>query len=656
MSDVEIQLLGPLNVTVRGEARALPKSRKTRALLAMLALEPGEHSRSVLCDWIWPDTADPRAALRWSLTRLREILVDDAGPLISSSRESVGLDWSRVDTDQRRLVHLLQSLEDADLDTLITCERQFDRAPLAGLEVGMSAEFQLWLESQRESMMRLHQELLGVLIDRTQGRQPEAALEFARNQVTVDPLNVAANIRLLGIGFALQGRSEAQEALERMRARFREAGLPDRELLAAWRDLAGSGADERIELVRDDLAETVRELPRKPSVAVLNFEDLGGHESGAVLAEGIALDLNSRLAQLRGLFVIARASAARFSLASEDASLIGQRLGVRYLVHGTTRRTTDRLRVSINLIEAEHGVEIWSDHFDRPLGDLFEVQDDIADRVASALEPQIEQAEMDRARLLPTESLDAWECFHRAMWHSFRFTVDDNRSAHALFQRAASQDPHFARAYAGLSFNHFSRAFLDASPDVPGEIRQALEHAEQAVSLDGRDAMGYWALGRAQLLNREHDRAMSAIDRALVANPNYAQGHYARGFIGVHTHLPELAVSDLDMAQRLSPFDPMLFAIKSSRGISLMVQGRLDEAATWAVQATLEPNAHFHIYANAAACLELVGRSDEARRNLRQALARHPGYDVATFERSFPHKLPRHQALISDALRRAGLN
>jgi TolB-like protein/Tfp pilus assembly protein PilF len=651
---VDIQVLGPLGVTVDGAPQTLPKSRKTRALLTMLALEPEPHGRNALCEWIWPDTADPRAALRWSLTKLREVLADNGGPVLNADRDSVSLDWDRVDTDQRRLARILQKPDRTDTETLLEFEHLFHRTPLDDLESGTASEFQLWLESQRELLTRQHHELLTVLIDRmVAGNAPGEALDLARRQVTLDPLNTGANARLLRLVFRVQGRQEAQAALERIRARLAEAGLPDRDILAVWREISGTVA-ERIEIVAS-LDTGVRSLPQKPSVAVLTFENLGGHASGDVLAEGITVDLNSRLAGLKGLFVIARGSAGRFSLARHDARLIGEQLGVRYLVHGSAQRTDDRLRVTVNLIEADHGAEIWSDRFDRPLGDLFEVQDDIADFIVSALEPQIDQAEMERVRLLPTENLDAWECFHRAMWHSYRFTVEDNRKAFELFSQALKQDPQFSRAYAGLSFNHFSRAFLNAADDVPGEIRQALELAEQAVSYDGRDAMGHWALGRALFLNRDHDRAMNAIDRSLVANPNYAQGHYARGFVGAHTQVPDLAVPDLEMAQRLSPFDPMLFAIKSARGVSLAMQGRFDEATDWALRSLQEPNAHFHIFALAAACLMLSGRPDEARRHARQVVERHPGYRIAVYRQSFPHKVPEHEALMCDAMRRAGL-
>ncbi len=663
-----------MTVEVDGEQRALPKSRKTRALLALLALEPKSHTRAALCEWIWPETADPRAGLRWSLTKLRDVVADDGAELLSTDRESISINWSQAQTDIGIVRALLDAPGQTDIDTLIEYENRFERGPLAELDTGATSEFEIWLEAQREAINRLHQQLLAVLTERLIEARDSAsdamALDYARERVTLDPLDSGANIQLLCLLLRLHGQQEAQATLERMRKRLKDAGLPDADLLNAWRAIsenntasraggAPSGPETRIPLVLPptqliDPADH-RPLPSRPSVAVLPFEDLGDHSSGGVLAQGIAVDLNARLAQLKSLFVIARASAARFSLTEQDAREIGRKLGVRYLVHGTTQRTENRIRVIVNLIEAERGAELWSDRTDRPVGDLFEVQDDLANQIVSALEPQIDQAEMERARLLPTESLDAWECYHRAMWHSYRFTADDNTLANGLFQRALVQDPQFARAYAGLSFNHFSRAFLNATDDVPAEIGLALRTAEQAVSFDGRDAMGHWALGRARLLNREHDRALEALDRSLIANPNYAQGHYARGFISMHANRTEHALPDLDLANRLSPFDPMLFAMTSCRGLSMAVQGKYQEAAEWAVRATQEPNAHFHIFAIAAACLSLCDREQEGARYIQQALARNPGYRIAHYQQSFPFKEAQHNALFADALRRAGL-
>jgi TolB-like protein/DNA-binding SARP family transcriptional activator len=654
MERIELRLLGAMQILAQGQPVLLSGSRKARLLLAMLALEPRLHSRTVLCEQLWPDTADPRAELRSSLTRLRHALGADA---IVSSADAVGLDSDHVHTDVVELTQLLDDPESAPTERLVAFEARFSDAPLAGLDVRGSPALELWLQAQRESMNRLHQRLLGVLVERTQDR-PEEALSFARRRVGLDPMNGAANEDLLRHTLLALGRREAQATLERIRQRFREEGLPDDELIGAWRRLIPPGASRSARAPDDLPGLTVPEPlrpPGRPSVAVLGFEHAGASATGDVLAEGLSVDLTHRLARLKGLFVIARGSARQFSLHDHTPREVGSRLGVRYLVHGTTQRAANRIRVTAELTECENGVQIWSERIERPFDDLFLVQDQVADAIVAVLEPQIERAEQHRARILPTAHLDAWECYHRAMWHSFRFTRADTQEAHRLLERALTQDPHFARAHAALSFNHFSRAFLDATRDFQEALDLSLDHARESVSLEPRDAFGHWALSRALFLAGDHDPALAAIDRALIANPNYAQGHYARGFVGTHAGLPGRAAADLHVAQRLSPFDPLLFAMMSSGAISLALRGRHAEAADLALRATLEPNAHFHIHAVAAACLELAGRRREAADAIRAASRAHPGYSIAVFERSFPQKMERDRSLMRRALQAAGL-
>lgn len=659
-AQVQIQLIGPLEVLVGGRRVDLPRSRKTRALLAMLALEPWVHSRPVLCAHIWPETADPRADLRWSLSKLRAVLGPEA---LATTVEGIRLDSERVGTDVRCLESLIaqatapgagegEEERSAALEILARDERQFSGMLLADLQVSIGVEYELWQESQRQALLRLQQRMLSLLIEHY-GHEPERALEFARRRVALDPLSEDANGDLLRLTLRVGGRRMAQGVLEQARHRLRDAGLSDSELLAGWRRLSQqAGAITVASPARPAPDPTP---PQKPSVAVLSFENLGPADQ-ALLAEGLTVDLTSSLARLRGLFVIARGSAARFRIGETSVQDIARQLGVRYLVRGSIRQQGARLRVTVDLVECDRGEQIWSERFERAMDDLFLVQDEIVSAIVSALEPQIEEAERERSRLLPTENLNAWECFHRAMWHIYRFTPADTAEADRLLQRALQQDPQFARAYAGLSFSHFSRAFLQASEDVERDVRRALEYAEESVSLEPRDAPGYWSLGRALFLSRSHDQAMAAIHRALILNPNFAQGHYARGFVGCHAGLSAETGPDLEMAERLSPFDPLLFAMQAARAIRLAVVGRPDEAAAWAAKATLAPNAHFHIHAIAAACLQLAGRRDEAARKVRDVQVMRPGYSLRVFERSFPYKLDRDRRVMSEALRTAGLD
>jgi TolB-like protein/DNA-binding SARP family transcriptional activator len=634
-----LHLLGDTALLCNGAPRPLPKSRKTRALLAFLAMQARPVRREALCDLLWESAADPRAALRWSLSKLRPLLETPSGQALQADAHWITLDSTRVAVDVLEAKALLAGpvggVSDAQLNDM---EKALALNFPADLDVALGNNFQLWIDGERETVRHLYRQVLDE--QSTRASNPDAALATARKRVALDPFDTESNAQFLARSVEVDGPTRARNALEHMRTRYRAQGLSDHALVASWR-----GLDPGAALV----------LPDKPSVAVLGFTDLGGHGSGSVLALGLASDLTLSLGRLRGLFVTARASAARFSASTNDLARAGQMLGVRYLVHGTTQRLDRRVRITVTLADSLRNTVLWSEHFDRPLGDLFSVQDDVSTAIASAIEPEIARAEVERARSKAPEDLSAWECYHRAMWHCFHFTAQHTEHAHGLLLRALALDTRFSRAHAGLSFTHYSRAFLNAVPLPGAEVALALEHGQQSIELDPRDAMGYWTLGRAQFLAREHDQALQSVSRSLLINPNFAQGHYALGFIRVHAGVPMQAMSELAVAERLSPLDPLLFAVEGSRAISLAIEGQYEEAAAWSVQATAEPNAHFHIHAIAGACLALAGRPTEARAFAQRACSDHPGYSVRVFERSFPHKLAAHQALMARALLSAGV-
>ncbi len=640
LSPLRLHVLGRFALWCQGATRALPKSRKTRALLAYLALEARAVSREDLCDLLWEAAADPRAALRWSLSKLRPLLATSDGQALRTDASSIWIDPRLLAVDLSKVgmssAQAHTEVDDAQLDAI---ESALAAGCLPDLDVPRCSRYQLWLEGRREAVRQLHRRVLDEQARRADS--PAAALATARRRATLDPLDDESNAQLLVHSVQVDGRARARTALEAMRERYRAEGLPDHALVASWRSLQPASP---------------LDPPDKPSVAVLGFADLGGHAAGPVLAEGLAADLTHTLGRSRGLFVAARASAAQFSFAQPaDLPRAAQLLGVRYLVHGTTQRLQRRVRVTVILADAPGNQVLWSEHFDRALGDLFAVQDEVSAAIASAIEPEIERAEAERARLKAPEDLSAWECYHRAMLHCYRFTAAHTEQAHALLQRALALDAGFARAHAGLSFTHYSRAFLDAVPAPAAQIEMALEHGQRSVELDPRDAMGQWTLGRAEFLAREHDRALQCVGKSLLLNPNFAQGHYALGFIRAHAGVPAQALPELAAAERLSPLDPLLFAVEGTRAISLAIEGHYDAAAAWSVRATGEPNAHFHMNAVAAACLALAHREAEARAFAQRASRGHPGYSIEVFERSFPHKLAAHRDLLARALRSAGV-
>ena len=371
----------------------------------------------------------------------------------------------------------------------------------------------------------------------------------------------------------------------------------------------------------------------QPSIAILPFQTIG--EPG-LLSDGLAHDLITRLGRTRWLFVIARGSAFRFKDSIEPPAAIAGKLGVRYVAHGAVQTLGPRIRVHAALTDAASGTEVWSERFDRRRDDLFAIQSEMSDAIAGAVETQIEHLERSRSLLKPSENLDAWEAYHRGCWHMFKFRPEHYEEAERFFLRSVELDASSPRPYSGLSFVHWQRAFLEIRKDRAGEIAQAMELAEKAIALDPRDPQGYNALGRAFLISGDVPAAERELQRAIDLNPSFAIGQYSLGFALSFVGLFEESQEAVTRAQRLSPFDPMRFAMMSVKAMNLLRLATKEEAADMIVQAVEESNAHYHILAMAAVILRAAGKPRESKAYLAKLRAIRPDYDFAAYMRAFP--------------------
>jgi TolB-like protein/DNA-binding winged helix-turn-helix (wHTH) protein len=396
-------------------------------------------------------------------------------------------------------------------------------------------------------------------------------------------------------------------------------------------------------------------LPKRPSIVALPFQMLSGDADRQIIADGLSLDIMTRLARTRWLFVISRGTAFLFRGASPDARSIARKLGVRYVLQGTIHLTDRRIRIHAALIDAVADCEAWAEHFDGSIDEIFRIQDEIAGDIVSAVETEIEQSERRRALLTNPSSLDAWSAYHRGAWHMYQFTPEGYEVAERLFKLAAKLDPNAPRVFAGLSFVHWQRAFLEIGGDREGEIQQAFDYARHALLLDPREPQAYWALGRASLLRHDVDQAVVEIARSVELHPNFAMGHYSVAFARMLA--ADSATSELDVrqARRLSPYDLMSFAMLAVEAINATVQGRLDEGAKLADRAVRQPNSHYQILAIAAFCNSLAGRDDAARAYLARLKAIHAGYRIADYLRAFPYRDPKLQQLFRSTFQKLGL-
>lgn len=638
-------MLGPLAVLNGGVALPLPQSRKVRALLAYLALAPRPAGRSQLCELLWDVPNDPRGELRWCLSRIRSVI----GPRVVTAEDTISLDLSGCFVDALALERAARTGVQAlapELRRELFALIQGDF--LEGLEIDRSPAFGAWLTGQRRRFRACEVALLERLAQEDAGEQTFVYLD---KWLQLAPFDRRVHELLLN-RLAASGRlREGEEHLQRTIGFFEAEGLDHGPIRECWRVARGAnahGTPAGAASVGGALAPTGPEglstvgakapptdAARRASIAVMPFADhSGAPQVRGGTADALAHDVTSRLARLRSLFVIAQGSTfalAERRIGPEEA---GRMLNVDYVVSGSVRQQGKRLTVTVELAETRTARIVWSEVLNHDAGDALAVLEEIGNRIVASIASEIETIERNRAMLRPPDSLDAWESHHRGLWHLYRFTRDDNERARHFFQAAVRLDPTFARAYAGLSFAHFSNVFLGWG-ERKLEIDRAFETAGQSLMADERDPGAHLAMGRALWLRHRVDEAVVELKRTIELSPNFALGHYMMGFVQAQSGDPHLGIRHADTSRALSPFDPMLFGMFGSRAMALMRLGRFEEASGWAVKAATRPNAHPHISAMAACMLALAGSVDEARNHAAVVRRARPGYVVDDFLQSF---------------------
>jgi DNA-binding SARP family transcriptional activator len=630
----QLGLLGPMAIRRDGVTLALPGSRKVRALLAYLAVAPSAVSRSELCELLWDTPKDPRAELRWSLSKVRSLVDQEGRRRVYTDADAIELnlsDWL-VDASEvsRAIEHGPQTLAPPEQRALI---RLFRGEFLEGLEIDGNPLFNSWLTVQRRRFRGLRISLLEHLVASVPEDEAHTYLE---QWLQLAPFDRRAHGLLLS-AFAARGRiREGEDHLAAAARLFEAEGLECSAIREAWRSVrAKVPVDARGDADQVDAAPA-----RRASIAVMPFADWSQATSArGGVADALAHDVITRLAKLRSLFVIAQGTVFALHERQIGAEEAGRMLNVDYVTSGTVRHVGDRIVVAVELVETRTARMVWAETFSEAMGDTFLVLDGIGNRIVASIANQIEVIERNRAILKPPSSLDAWEAHHRGLWHMYLFNKTDNERARYFFEAAVRLDPTFARAHAGLSFTHFQDAFLAWAEREPA-IDRAFEAAGRSLMVDDLDPAAHWAMGRALWLRGRNDQSLVELERAIDLSPNFALGHYTLAFVHAQAGDPQAAIRAADHSRSLSPFDPLLFGMLGARAIALVRLGRLAEAADWAVKAAVRPNSHAHILAIAAFSLALTGAVNEARVYAAAVRKSLPRYGIADFVEAFrfdPH-------------------
>jgi TolB-like protein/tetratricopeptide (TPR) repeat protein len=389
---------------------------------------------------------------------------------------------------------------------------------------------------------------------------------------------------------------------------------------------------------------------------VLSFQNMSGDPEQEYFADGIVEEIITALSRFRQLFVIARNSSFTYKGRAVDVKQVGRELGVRYVLEGSVRKAANRVRITAQLIDASSGAHLWADRFDGGLEDIFDLQDRVTASVVGAIAPKLEQAEIERAKSKPTESLDAYDCYLRGMADVHLWTREANIKALSLFYRAIELDPNFASAHGMAARCYSQRKGSGWVTDRARETAEAARLAKRAGELGKDDALALCTSGHAlAYVVGDLDTGAAFIDRALVLNPNLAWAWLFSGWVKVWLGEPEAAIERVTRAMRLSPHDPQIFNMQSAMASAHFFAGRSAEASSWADMALREEPNYLTPLRIAATTNALAGRLEEAQKVIARLRQLDPALRVSNLPDVIPLRRPEDLARYIEGLRKAGL-
>jgi adenylate cyclase len=407
-----------------------------------------------------------------------------------------------------------------------------------------------------------------------------------------------------------------------------------------------------------------------PSIAVLPFDNISGDSDQQYFSDGITEDIITELSRFRQLFVLARHSSFQFRGSAADVKQVGRQLNARYVVEGSVRRYAERIRITAQLIDVADGAHLWAERYDRSSGDIFEIQDDVAQQIVRTIVGRLEFAAKERAKRRPTNSLAAYDCLLRARDHMWRVYYDTQAylregmaDAQRMCERAIQLDPGYARAHACLGHAYmFDWLYRGRAEDLD----RATNCGRTAIGLDDGDDFCHAALGGFYQKRGEHDLAEFHLRKAVALNPNDVDTISYMGVYLVYVGQPLQAIEWLEKAMRRNPFCTDLY--HETLGMAHYLVRRFEESvASFRRIRTLSSWGHAYL----AACHAQLGRPDAARAEIAAYLRdadlladkRPPGETVRPESLIAPliadlrtHKNPADFELWLDGLRKAGLS
>jgi TolB-like protein/Tfp pilus assembly protein PilF len=589
------------------------QTRKSRALLAFLALQPGKViSRERLMTLLWSDRGikQARQSLNNALMSIRRLGTKHGTKILESDRESVSLVNGVIDTD-------VSAFQELRAKRPVCAAALYVGPFLDGLSIPDDA-FEEWLVAARSEFQNKACETLRKAADEAlEANDRRAAIAALRRTLELDPLLEDVHRQLMQLLNQTGDRTAALRQYEIC------ADILQRELQIKP-DSATKRVLAQIKVAGGPLEAgsiyTETGLANRPSIAVLPFDNISGNPEHDYFADGMTEDITAELSRFRNLFVIDRRSSFAYRGLSVKVQDVAGDLGISYGLVGSLRISGKRLRIATQLIEAATGKQIWAERYNREIEDVFSVQDEITEAIVSTFETQIGAIERQKARRKPPGQLDAWECYQRGLWHLYRTTKTDNAEAKLLMDRSIDLDGEFSLAHTGLSHIYHQQAALGWAEDTAEAYRRAGIAARRAVEIDPCDAQAHVALGRAYMLQGESEACLAEFREALDLNSNSAFASYRFGTAFVFAGRAREALPLLRAAVRQSPRDPERYRFDRMIGIAYFMLAEHEDALPWLQASSRQSGNDFWTHLGLAANYAALGDPTSSKASLKKTL------------------------------------
>lgn len=637
MAHLHIRLFGGFEVRRSAGPFIVFPTRKARALLARLARQPGQPTpREVLAAILWPESAEheARGNLRQALKLVRRALADRGRAVIVSEGDALVLEPAAAEVDVARFEALHQAGAPEALEQAAALYRG-DFLEGTTLADGPFAE---WAMIERVRLRERALDVFSRLLARREAvGETEAAIDIAFKLLALDPLQEHVHRRLMQLYLEQGRRGSALEQYRICRTTLqRELDVrPEAETERLYREIRRCHTRVELPAPAPEPPAKPRAPPpsrvldaflQRPAVVVLPFANLSGDSAQTYFSDGLSEDIITALAGWRTFPLIASNSTFTCRGERHDVRAIARSLGAQYVIDGSVRRSGSRMRVTVRLIESEGGRHLWAERFDFHLHDILAVQEEVANKVAALVEPELERVECHRIVAKRTEDLTAWDYCLQGTELLRRRTREANARARSCFTQALKLDSEYSDAFTGLAFS-YAWDLSTTAPDAREPlIARALEAGQQAVALDHESSTAHLALSTAYVWAEQIDVAMPETELAIELNPSNA---FARLALGNRLDLmgrTAEGIAQIERSFQLNPRDPYRFRYMGFLSRAHLSAEHYEAALAWAYKAAQlrpdYPDVHFRL----AVCLAHLDQPEEARAALNECERLQPGY------------------------------